>query len=82
MEVVNYLLFITVLTIHQIAGLPSDESTFNYVSTASQIIATNLLKHHKSETTNNVFSPLAVADILAILAEGSEGKTFEEFSSV
>lgn len=66
--------------IHQIAGLPSDSSSFNYASTSSQIIATSLIKHHKNDDTNNVFSPIAVVDILAILAEGSVGKTFEEFS--
>lgn len=50
------------------------------MSTASHIIATSLLKYHKHEDANNVFSPLAIVDILAILAEGSEGQTFDEFS--
>lgn len=38
------------------------------------------MKYHKHGDTNNVFSPLAVVDILAILAEGSEGQTLDEFS--
>ncbi|KAM8706306.1 hypothetical protein ACLKA7_010563 [Drosophila subpalustris] len=58
-------------------GLPSW-----FASEASQLIATQLLKHNKDIDANQVHSPLGVASILAVLAEAAEGETYEEFGKV
>ncbi|KAH8312383.1 hypothetical protein KR044_010472 [Drosophila immigrans] len=53
-----------------------------FASEASQLIATQLLKFNKDIDANQVHSPLGVASILAVLAEASEGETYEEFAKV
>ncbi|XP_055910294.1 uncharacterized protein LOC129944694 [Eupeodes corollae] len=50
-----------------------------YASRLSQLIATNLLKDNMEIDGNNVYSPLGVATILAILGEASDGETYNEF---
>lgn len=59
------------------AAVPS-----SFASAASQLIATQLLKHNKDIDANQVHSPLGVAGILAVLAEASQGETYEEFAQV
>ncbi|XP_062121605.1 uncharacterized protein LOC133835609 [Drosophila sulfurigaster albostrigata] len=70
----------------QIFSLPSpakEEPLPNwFASEASQLIATQLLKFNKDIDANQVHSPLGVASILAVLAEASEGETYEEFAKV
>lgn len=53
-----------------------------FASEASQLIATQLLKHNKDIDANQVHSPLGVASILAVLAEAAEGETYAEFGQV
>ncbi|ALC47606.1 Spn100A [Drosophila busckii] len=59
-----------------------DELPLNFASEASQLIATQLLKHNKDIDANQVHSPLGVAAILAVLAEAAEGETYAEFGKV
>lgn len=54
----------------------------SFASEASQLIATQLLKHNKDIDANQVYSPLGVAAILATLAEGADGETYAEFGQV
>ncbi|XP_017856322.1 PREDICTED: serpin B13 [Drosophila arizonae] len=54
----------------------------SFASEASQLIATQLLKHNKDIDANQVYSPLGVATILATLAEGADGETYAEFGQV
>ncbi|TMW44824.1 hypothetical protein DOY81_010096, partial [Sarcophaga bullata] len=53
-----------------------------YASKASQIIATNLLKSYNDIDGNQVHSPLGVTTMLAILAEATQGDTYDEFYKV
>ncbi|KAI8115284.1 hypothetical protein FF38_00567 [Lucilia cuprina] len=66
-----------------ITALPTktDEET-SYASKASQIIATNLLKSYNDIDGNQVHSPLGVTTMLAILAEATQGDTYDEFYKV
>lgn len=54
----------------------------SFASEASQLIATQLLKYNKDIDANQVHSPLGVAAILAVLAEASQGETYDEFAQV
>lgn len=51
-----------------------------FASAASQKIALNMLKFNVDIDSNQVYSPLGISSILAILAEGAAGETYEEFS--
>lgn len=53
----------------------------NYLARASQILGTNLLKDNIDIDGNHVHSPLGISTVLAILAEGSRGATYDEFTS-
>lgn len=67
------------------AALPTkseDEISSSYASRASQIIATNLLKSYNDIDGNQVHSPLGVTTMLAILAEATQGDTYDEFYKV
>lgn len=52
------------------------------VSKVSQVLATSLLKSNIDIDGNQVHSPLGISTILAILAEGAAGQTYEEFQHV
>ncbi|XP_073820242.1 serpin 100A [Musca autumnalis] len=54
----------------------------SYASEASQLIATHLLKSFNDIDGNQVHSPLGVATMLAVLAEASQGDTYDEFYKV
>uniref|UniRef100_A0A1I8QC09 Serpin domain-containing protein n=1 Tax=Stomoxys calcitrans TaxID=35570 RepID=A0A1I8QC09_STOCA len=68
------------------AALPTKtdvaEKSPTYASDASHIIATHLLKSYNDIDGNQVHSPLGVTTTLAILAEASQGATFDEFVKV
>lgn len=51
-----------------------------FASAASQKIALNMLKFNVDIDSNQVYSPLGISSILAVLAEGAAGETYEEFS--
>ncbi|XP_039971367.1 serine protease inhibitor 88Ea, partial [Bactrocera tryoni] len=51
-----------------------------FASDASQKIALNMLKFNVDIDSNQVYSPLGISSILAVLAEGAAGETYEEFS--
>lgn len=77
---------IVLASIASVWSLPSlpvkDALPSSFASEASQLIATQLLKHNKDIDANQVHSPLGVAAILAVLAEASQGETYEEFAQV
>ena len=80
---------LVVCGIASITALPTksdSESTAQtsslYASKASQIIATNLLKSYNDIDGNQVHSPLGVTTMLAILAEATQGDTYDEFYKV
>ncbi|XP_058978150.1 uncharacterized protein LOC101899860 [Musca domestica] len=68
------------------AALPTktdaEQKSTSYASEASQIIATHLLKSFNDIDGNQVHSPLGVTTMLAILAEASQGDTYDEFFKV
>lgn len=51
----------------------------DYASEASQLVAINLLKSNNDIDGNQVHSSLGITTMLAILAEASNGRTYEEF---
>ncbi|XP_061396087.1 uncharacterized protein LOC133331726 [Musca vetustissima] len=59
-----------------------EQKSISYASEASQIIATHLLKSFNDIDGNQVHSPLGVSTMLAILAEASQGDTYDEFYKV
>ncbi|KAH8417969.1 hypothetical protein KR222_009446 [Zaprionus bogoriensis] len=85
MKVELCLLLPLLASVNFVWSLPStakDAVPSSFASEASQLIATQLLKHNKDIDANQVHSPLGVAAILAVLAEASQGETYEEFSQV
>ncbi|KAH8313587.1 hypothetical protein KR067_008407 [Drosophila pandora] len=64
-----------------VQGLPTQGGE-SFAGRTSQLIALQLLKFNKDIDSNQVHSPLGVASILAVLAEASEGDTFQEFQQV
>ncbi|KAM7361888.1 serpin 100A [Cochliomyia hominivorax] len=75
---------LVLLSLGFITALPtkSEEAETSYASKASQIIATNLLKSYNDIDGNQVHSPLGVTTMLAILAEATQGDTYNEFYKV
>ncbi|XP_068152595.1 uncharacterized protein Spn100A [Drosophila tropicalis] len=85
MKVVVCLLPLLLLLSSWVSSLPTAEKEAlpnTFTSDASQLLSIQLLKHNKDIDANQVHSPLGVATILAVLAEASEGSTYDEFNSV
>lgn len=76
------LLLASVASVWSLPTAAKDALPSSFASEASQLIATQLLKYNKDIDANQVHSPLGVAAILAVLAEASQGETYDEFSQV
>lgn len=76
------LLLASVASVWSLPTAAKDALPSSFASEASQLIATQLLKYNKDIDANQVHSPLGVAAILAVLAEASQGETYDEFAQV
>lgn len=76
------LLLASVASVWSLPTAAKDALPTSFASEASQLIATQLLKYNKDIDANQVHSPLGVAAILAVLAEASQGETYDEFAQV
>lgn len=76
------LLLASVANVWSLPTAAKDALPSSFASEASQLIATQLLKYNKDIDANQVHSPLGVAAILAVLAEASQGETYDEFAQV
>lgn len=76
------LLLASVASVCSLPTAAKDAPPSSFASEASQLIATQLLKYNKDIDANQVHSPLGVAAILAVLAEASQGETYDEFAQV
>lgn len=76
------LLLASIASVWSLPTAAKDALPSSFASEASQLIATQLLKYNKDIDANQVHSPLGVAAILAVLAEASQGETYDEFAQV
>lgn len=76
------LLLASITSVWSLPTAAKDALPSSFASEASQLIATQLLKYNKDIDANQVHSPLGVAAILAVLAEASQGETYDEFAQV
>lgn len=76
------LLLASIASVWSLPTAAKDALPSSFASEASQLIATRLLKYNKDIDANQVHSPLGVAAILAVLAEASQGETYDEFAQV
>lgn len=76
------LLLASVASVWSLPTAAKETLPSSFASEASQLIATQLLKYNKDIDANQVHSPLGVAAILAVLAEASQGETYDEFAQV